>query len=80
VGDRLPSLLYGEREAEWVASGLTIKRRKPLVEKIRVEIRRVVEWVVDHCKLRHYTVIALDPPAAEESMSCLAAGGNENAL
>ncbi|MCA0034259.1 glycosyltransferase family 25 protein [Mesorhizobium sp. B263B2A] len=79
VGDRLPSLLYEEREAEWVASGLTIKRRKPVAEKVRVEIRRVVEWVVDHCKLRHYTVVALDPPA-EEPMSCQAAGGNENAL
>ena len=85
VGDRLPSLLYEEREAEWMASGLTIKRRKPMAEKIRAETRRIVEWMIDHCRLRHYTVVPFDPPAAKEQPSCLASGGahterSENAL
>ncbi|TPM27182.1 glycosyltransferase family 25 protein [Mesorhizobium sp. B2-3-5] len=66
VGDRLPSLIYDEREAEWVASGLTVKRRKPLSEKVRVETRRVAEWIIDHCRLRRYTVVPLDPPEAEK--------------
>lgn len=66
VGDRHPSLLYEEREAAWIASGLTIKRRKPIAEKIRIETRRIVEWIIDYCRLRRYTVIPLDPPEAEQ--------------
>jgi glycosyl transferase family 25 len=66
MGNRLPSLLYEEREAEWIASGLTMKRRKPLREKMRVETRRVAEWIVDHCRLRRYTVVPFDSPEAEQ--------------
>ncbi|OBQ67694.1 glycosyltransferase family 25 protein [Mesorhizobium erdmanii] len=66
VGGRLPSLLVEGRNAEWVASGLTIKRRRPVTEKIRRETRRVVEWIIDHGRGRRYTVVPLDPPAAKE--------------
>lgn len=66
VDDRLPSLLSEERDAEWVASGLTVKRKKPIAEKIRIETRRIVEWIIDFCRLRQYRVIPFDPPAAEE--------------
>jgi glycosyl transferase, family 25 len=65
VGDRLPSLLYEEREAAWDASGLNIKRRRPMAEKIRIETWRVVEWIIDYCRLRHYTVVPLDPPESQ---------------
>ena len=72
VGDRLPSLLSEERDAEWVASGLTVKRKKPIAEKIRIETRRIVEWISDFCRLRQYRVIPLDPPAAEDQAACRA--------
>ncbi|MBZ9798890.1 glycosyltransferase family 25 protein [Mesorhizobium sp. ES1-4] len=64
IGAGLPSLLDQERETARVASGLAIKRRRPFFEKMRVETRRIVEWVVDHCRLRRYTIVALDPPEA----------------
>ncbi|TPM36245.1 glycosyltransferase family 25 protein [Mesorhizobium sp. B2-3-4] len=60
----LPSLLNLERQAEWVASGHSTKRRKPLVEKARVEARRAAEWIIDHCRLRRHAIIPLDPPEA----------------
>jgi glycosyl transferase family 25 len=66
VGDRLPSLLCEEREAAWVASGLTIKRRKPVAEKMWRETMRIVEWIIDYCRLRRYTIVPLDPPEAKD--------------
>lgn len=65
VGHRLPSLLVEEREAAWDASGLTIKRRRPVTEKIWTETRRVVEWIIDYCRMRRYTVVPFDPPEAD---------------
>jgi glycosyl transferase family 25 len=69
VGNRLPSLLVEEREAAWDASGINVKRRKPITERIRIETWRIVEWVFDYCRLRHYTIVPLDPPGAEDQPS-----------
>jgi glycosyl transferase family 25 len=66
VRSRLPSLLDQERIAAWVASGLAVKRRRPVAERIRTETGRVVEWIIDFCRLRRYIIIPLDPPGAEE--------------
>ncbi|RWC85862.1 MAG: glycosyltransferase family 25 protein [Mesorhizobium sp.] len=69
LGDRalgMPSLLDHGRECKWLASGLMTKRRRPMTEKIRIEIGRVVEWIVDFCKLRRRTVIPLASPGPRD--------------
>lgn len=58
----LPSLLDEERETKWASSGLATKRRRPAAERLGTETGRILEWVVDFCKLRRRTVIPLDPP------------------
>ncbi|MFA6155502.1 glycosyltransferase family 25 protein [Mesorhizobium sp.] len=85
IGDRLPSLLSQERDAEWVASGLGTKRRRPIGQKIRIETARVVKGIVDFCKLRHHVVVPLDPPLAKDQTAGRIATGphtqrRENAL
>lgn len=62
----LPSLLDSERETKWAASGLAEKRRRATAERFRTEIGRIVEWVVDFCKLRRRTIIPLDSPGPRD--------------
>lgn len=68
--DRFPSLLYEEREASWDASGLNTKHRRPIAEKVWKETRRIIDWVVDHSRLRRFTIVPFDAPKAEDQPSC----------
>lgn len=69
LSESLPSLLSQERDAEWLASGLGTKRRRPIGQKIRIETARVVKGIVDFCKLRHHVVVPLDPPQATDQVA-----------
>ncbi|MBZ9754742.1 glycosyltransferase family 25 protein [Mesorhizobium sp. ESP6-5] len=50
----LPSLLSRERNAK--------TRRRPAGEKIRIEIGRIVDWIIDFCKLRRQMTIPMASP------------------
>ncbi|WP_335334239.1 glycosyltransferase family 25 protein [Mesorhizobium erdmanii] len=66
VGAKLPSLLAQERDAEWVASGLANKRRKPVTARVRREVRRTARWIADFCRFRRQIVVPLSPIEASD--------------
>ncbi|MBZ9710154.1 glycosyltransferase family 25 protein [Mesorhizobium sp. ESP7-2] len=66
VGDRLPSLLGQERDAEGTANALVAKRRRPVAERIMKEGGRTARWIADFCRYRRHIVVPFDSTGATD--------------
>ncbi|RWP00571.1 MAG: glycosyltransferase family 25 protein [Mesorhizobium sp.] len=63
LGDKaigLPSLLKSERSDQWAAIGMVKRHKKTGANKIRTEVKRIVEQIFDICRLRQETIIPFD--------------------